>query len=109
MQVFPGDDFTAEDIRVMIDQLVAAGLVLQYFADGKEYWHVTGWHHQKIEKRAYKYPRPDEIVDQSTTSRQPVVDNSPPDVDVDVDVGVVVVGTTTVGCVELSMPSVAAS
>lgn len=83
MQVFPGDDFTADDIRSMMDELIAAGLVLQYFADGKEYWHVTGWHHQKIEKKAYKYPQPSQFVDQSTTSRRPVVDNSPPDVDVD--------------------------
>lgn len=86
MQVFPGDDFTADDIRKMMDELVRAGLVLQYFADGKEYWHVTGWQHQKIEKKAYKYPQPHEIADQSPTSRRPVADNSPPDVDVDVDV-----------------------
>lgn len=83
MQVFPGDDFTADDIRSMMDELIAAGLVLQYFAEGKEYWHVTGWHHQKIEKKAYKYPQPSQFVDQSSTSRRPVVDNSPPEVDVD--------------------------
>ena len=87
MQVFPGDDITAAEIESMVSELICAGLVVQYSHDGKNYWHVTGWHHQKIEKRAFKYPQlPTSrlpVDDDSPTSRLPVDDRSPPDVDVE--------------------------
>lgn len=49
-EVFPADDFTADSIQGMVDELVAQGLLLPYEADGKRFLHVTGWHHQKSKK-----------------------------------------------------------
>lgn len=74
MQVFPGDDISTSDIDAMLSELSENGLIIEYAAGGKKYWHVTGWHHQKIEKPAYKYPK---FSDQSATSRRPVADQSP--------------------------------
>jgi len=56
MQVFPGDDFTTQDIESMLAELMANKLIVRYTADGKQYLHVTGWKHQMIKKAAYKYP-----------------------------------------------------
>ena len=71
MQVFPGDDFTADQIAEMIAEMIRATLIIEYQADNRAYWHVTGWHHQKIEKPNYKHPAP-EFADQSPTSRRPI-------------------------------------
>jgi hypothetical protein len=49
-QVFPSDDIVAEDVRRMIDELSANGLLRLYEVDGKEFLAVTGWHHQKIDR-----------------------------------------------------------
>jgi len=52
MEVFPGDDISASDVRQMIDDLIRVGLIVEYdVTDGTQvakYWQVTGWHHQKI-------------------------------------------------------------
>ena len=74
MQVFPGDDISTSDIDAMLSELSENGLIIEYAAGDKKYWHVTGWHHQKIEKPAYKYPK---FSDQSAASRRPVADQSP--------------------------------
>lgn len=73
MQVFPGDDFTAEQIAAYVAEMIAARLIVEYQAEGKNYWHVTGWHHQKIEKPNYKYPAaPDQkFGDQSPNGSRP--------------------------------------
>lgn len=55
-EVFPGDDINSDDIRRLIDELLSNDLLAEYEAGGKTYWHVTGWHHQKIEKPSYKHP-----------------------------------------------------
>ena len=58
-QVFPCDDFTPEDIRRMLDELETNGLIMPYTVGGIEYFEVTGWHHQKIDKpQKAKYPGP---------------------------------------------------
>jgi hypothetical protein len=58
-QIFPGDDITAGEIDVLIGELSANGLIDEYSVDGKEYFVVTGWHHQKIDKpQPAKYPPP---------------------------------------------------
>lgn len=78
-EVFPADDFTADSIQGMVDELVAQGLLLPYEADGKRFLHVTGWHHQKIEKPNFKHPSPTNlstIADHSPTNRRPVADHS---------------------------------
>lgn len=94
MEVFPGDAFSAEEVQAWIDELIEADLLIPYEVDGKHYWQVTGWHHQKIDKPNIKHPAPPEIrqpvadqsttssrtvADQSTTSSRPVDDSSPPE------------------------------
>jgi len=60
-EVFPADDFTGEDILGMISELSANGLIRLYTAEGKGYFEVTGWHHQRIDKpQDPKYPPPGE-------------------------------------------------
>jgi hypothetical protein len=50
-EVFPFDSFTEEEISSMVDELISRGLVAEYDGmDGRTYWHVMGWHHQKIDK-----------------------------------------------------------
>lgn len=56
-EVFPSDDMTSASVQLLIDELVANGLVALYSAQGKDYLHVTGWkRHQKIDKPTYKHP-----------------------------------------------------
>lgn len=59
-EVFPGDDLTAADIQRLVDEMSAQGLVFEYEAEGKTYWHVTGWHHQKIDRPNCRHPAPPE-------------------------------------------------
>lgn len=54
--VFPGDAIAVEDIRRMLDELSASGLLSFYSASGKQYLHVNGWQHQKIDKPTMKFP-----------------------------------------------------
>ena len=59
--IFPADDLSAEDVRGMVDELSENGLISLYVVGGKEYFQITGWHHQKIDKpQAPKYPGPDD-------------------------------------------------
>jgi hypothetical protein len=60
-ELFPGDDFTTDDIRRMIDELVTNGLLIEYLIENKTYLQVTGWRHQKIDRpQTPKYPAPDD-------------------------------------------------
>lgn len=57
--IFPADDFTIEEVSRMLDELSTNGLIRRYVVDGKEYFEVTGWQHQKIDKpQKAKYPEP---------------------------------------------------
>lgn len=59
--VFPADDFSAEDVRRMLDELASHDLLSFYTVDGKEFFHITGWRHQKIDRpQDPKYPGPDD-------------------------------------------------
>lgn len=63
--VFPGDDMACENIRELIDELSSNGLLNIYAVDGKEYFEITGWRHQKIDRpQSPKYPAP--IADRSS-------------------------------------------
>lgn len=75
MQIFPGDDIAIHQIEAMVGELIKVGLLQQYTADGRNYWHVTGWKHQKIDKPSYKHPRP--IDDDSTIIRRELVERQP--------------------------------
>lgn len=65
--VFPGDEtLTVADIQRMLYELSKNNLIARYTVDNKEYFYVTGWQHQKIDKpQKPKYPGP--IADLSPT------------------------------------------
>jgi hypothetical protein len=58
MQLFPADETTVADVESLLGELVDAGLLVSYEAEGKSYYQVTGWHHQKIDKPNFRYPSP---------------------------------------------------
>jgi hypothetical protein len=78
MEVFPGDKCTERQIASWVGQLVKVGLLKSYVVDGKEFWIVTGWKHQKIEKPTYLYPLP-QFGDQSPNGSGTVADHSTPE------------------------------
>lgn len=81
MLIFPSDDITIPQIQSMIDELVTTGLLVQYTDNNKNFWHVTGWGHQKIEKPTYKFPRYNGTKTESAqTDSQPIDDKSPNDI-----------------------------
>lgn len=64
--VFPSDNVTSGDVQGWVDEMIVQRLVVVYDADGKSYWHVTGWNrHQRIDKPTFKHPKP---PPQSTTT-----------------------------------------
>lgn len=59
-QVLSADNFSIEEIKGLISQLIEQGLLREYAVNDKSYWIVTGWKsHQKIEKPTYRYPLPE--------------------------------------------------
>lgn len=90
MEIFPADAISIDEVKALVGELVNRGLIASYEEDGKGFWRVTGWHHQRIEKPTYSYPRSQEfgeqatairrqLYDQSSTPPRPVVDPSPPE------------------------------
>lgn len=65
-QVFPSDDLSAHQISGLISELISQGLLREFQAQGKIWWLVTGWHHQKIDRPSKsKYPSPTETCDET--------------------------------------------
>jgi len=65
MQVFPGDALDDDQVRAMIEELTARGLVRRYSVDGVEYLSIVDWEvHQRVGKRARRrhpaFPSPRE-------------------------------------------------
>ena len=62
MEVFPGDDRTAEQIGAFVEELLDKGLLGEFTGDDhRGYWYVTGWaKHQRIDKPTYRFPAPPE-------------------------------------------------
>ena len=58
-EVLPGDDVTASTVMQWVDELIEQQLVVEYEVDGKEFWHVTGWHHQRIDQPTLRHPTGD--------------------------------------------------
>lgn len=59
MEVFPSDGFSKDDVRDMVDELLAVELLKEYEVAGDRYWLVTGWDkHQKPDTRTGQYPLP---------------------------------------------------
>jgi len=75
--VFPGDDITTNEVSELLGELEGVGLTLSYQVDRKNYLHVRGWRHQKIEKKNFKYPpAPTEFDDESESGRRQFVEES---------------------------------
>ena len=89
MEIYPSDDFHSEDIRRMIGELLANGLIEEYEIDGAQYWRVTGWDkHQKPDTKTGLYPMPDGNVggkirrqnaEEPKPVRRTVAERSPPE------------------------------
>lgn len=91
MEVFPADAFDDATIGGLLGELVNAGLVRDYEANGERFWLVTGWHrHQRIDKPTFRHPRPSDTTENtspirrmlgedSTNARREVADASPPE------------------------------
>ena len=54
--VFPGDDITSAKVGELLVELSSNGLIDLYEVSGKEYLHVNGWKHQKIDRPTIKHP-----------------------------------------------------
>jgi hypothetical protein len=76
-EIFPADDISSTDVRRMIDELSANGLITLYTAQNKGFIHVNGWHHQKIDRPNPKHPP--FIGDGSVPIRRTIDDQSPPE------------------------------
>ncbi|NIE73021.1 hypothetical protein F3J45_00885 [Pantoea sp. Ap-967] len=75
--VFPGDDITTEEVSALLGELEGAELMRSYWVGGKNYLHISGWKHQKIEKKNFKYPAPPaEIDDESESGRRQFAEES---------------------------------
>jgi hypothetical protein len=93
MEVFPGDCITPFEVGKLIIELQSQDLLVEYEAEGKRYWHVSGWYHQKVEKPNKKYPAYDhecviplpqpKFDDHSTTDPGTFDDHLPEEVDVE--------------------------
>src|SRR6266540_1203181 len=58
-EVLPGDEI---DVTPLVQEMIDQGLLVEYEVEGKRYWHITGWHHQKIDKPNYKHPLPNGVT-----------------------------------------------
>lgn len=76
-EIFPGDDVSTVDVRRMLDELSSNSLIVYYTHENKRFLHVTGWHHQKIERPTYKHPP--FSGDESQACRRGVGEESPPE------------------------------
>ncbi len=76
-EIFPSDDITSSDVQRLLDELEANSLIARYSALDKDFWHVTGWHHQKIDRPTMKYPPFN--GEESKQTRLPLDEPSPPE------------------------------
>lgn len=82
MEVFPGDEISIAQIEVYANELLSNELIVQYDGgNGRQYWHVTGWDHQKIDRPNPKHPSYDKekIVEQSANDQRTIGEQSPPE------------------------------
>jgi hypothetical protein len=75
--VFPAENFSIQETKAMVDELLSEKLILTYVVDGKEFWRVTGWHHQAIEYPSYRYPRSKEFGEEAKKKRALINNSSP--------------------------------
>ena len=58
LQVFPGDAIDDDQVRAMLDELIARGLLRRYTVDGVDYLAIVDWEiHQRVGRHARRrYP-----------------------------------------------------
>jgi hypothetical protein len=74
-EVFPSDDIAATNVESLVAEMLGQKLLVTYEAGSKTFWHVTGWHHQRIDKPTFKHPP---FSGESATARRAVTDESAP-------------------------------
>lgn len=85
MEVFPGDNISIDEIEAFTNELIKNRLIVTYTGeDGREYWHVTGWQHQKIDRPTLKHPhfnpqKTKKFDEHSSSTRRQVDEASPPE------------------------------
>lgn len=58
-EVFPADDILSSDVERLVGELVSIGLLGIFEAEGRQWWFVTGWRHQLINRPSKsRYPEP---------------------------------------------------
>lgn len=59
-EVFPADDVTASQVEQWVGEMIEQSLLETFHDDsGRAWWHVTGWHHQRIDRPSKtRYPEP---------------------------------------------------
>ncbi len=76
IEIFPADSFSMEEITGWMNELVDAGLVETYLVDTQEFWRVTGWHHQTINRPTYQHPKSRELAEEAAKKRNGNYSNS---------------------------------
>lgn len=76
-EIFPGDDISSTDVRRLLDELSSKSLIAYYSHENKGFLHVTGWHHQKIDRPTVKHPR--FSGEKSGGARRVLDESSPPE------------------------------
>ena len=75
MEIFPADDFSDAQMEGWLHELLGADLIVNYSAEDKGFIHITGWHHQRIDRPTYKFP-PHDGGTNSTKARRGVDEGS---------------------------------
>ena len=58
-EVFPADDLLVSDVERLVEELISGGLLAVFEANGRNWWYVTGWHHQVINRPSKsRFPEP---------------------------------------------------
>lgn len=73
-KVLPADDLRVDDIKAMVGELIAHGLLIEFEANGERWWHVTGWKHQIINR-----PTKSSFPEPPCKAAPPSADDSPED------------------------------
>lgn len=68
-EVFPADDLSVDAIRALLDELIKNDLIVPYTHGNQQFFYVSGWHHQKID-RPQKPKHPNPFDEHSTIGRR---------------------------------------
>ncbi|HIJ83744.1 MAG: hypothetical protein HW380_223 [Magnetococcales bacterium] len=57
MQIFPGDNLTIDTLCEWLRELKDQRLLTEYEVNHRRYYQITGWHHQRIDKPTFRFPK----------------------------------------------------